>query len=224
MTDILSRYQTVSQAIERARLNANRRPGSIDLLAVSKTKPAEQLRSLYSAGQRDFGENYLQEALDKIEQLADLDICWHFIGPIQSNKTRPIAEHFHWVQSVDRVKIAQRLSGQRPSHLPPLNICIQVNISQEASKSGCLPSELPNILQQCAELPNIRLRGLMAIPKQSDTDHSAFADMRALLTQAQQNYPNMDTLSMGMSNDMDHAIAQGATMIRIGTALFGARN
>jgi len=195
-------------------------------LAVSKTRPAEELRAAYAQGQKDFGENYLQEALDKIYALQDLDLCWHFIGPLQSNKTRAVAEHFHWVHTVDRLKIAKRLSQQRSPDMPPLNLCIQVNISEEVSKSGCLPEELPGLAKSIAELPNIRLRGLMAIPKASehlDEQCTAFASMRKLLQQLQSMDPTLDTLSMGMSNDMQAAIAEGATIVRIGTAIFGAR-
>jgi len=196
----------------------------VGLLAVSKTKPASDLREAFSAGLRDFGENYLQEALGKQTELSDLPLIWHFIGPIQSNKTRAIAENFAWVHSVDRLKIAQRLSEQRPADLPPLNICIQVNVSGEASKSGCTPEDLPALAQAISALPNLRLRGLMAIPEpteDSDEQNAAFAAVRTL--QDQLNLP-LDTLSMGMSHDLEAAIAQGATWVRIGTALFGARN
>jgi len=196
----------------------------VGLLAVSKTKPASDLREAYAAGLRDFGENYLQEALGKQAELSGLPLIWHFIGPIQSNKTRAIAENFAWVHSVDRLKIAQRLSEQRPADLPPLNICIQVNVSGEASKSGCTPEDLPALAQAISALPNLRLRGLMAIPEpteDSDEQNAAFAAVRTL--QDQLNLP-LDTLSMGMSHDLEAAIAQGATWVRIGTALFGARN
>jgi pyridoxal phosphate enzyme (YggS family) len=196
----------------------------VGLLAVSKTKPASDLREAFSAGLRDFGENYLQEALGKQTELSDLPLIWHFIGPIQSNKTRAIAENFAWVHSVDRLKIAQRLSEQRPADLPPLNVCIQVNVSGEASKSGCAPEDLPALAQAIIALPNLRLRGLMAIPEptdDSDEQNAAFAAVRTL--QDQLNLP-LDTLSMGMSHDLEAAITQGATWVRIGTALFGARN
>jgi pyridoxal phosphate enzyme (YggS family) len=194
------------------------------LLAVSKTKPAAALREAFAAGLRDFGENYLQEALSKQLELADLPLCWHFIGPIQSNKTRAIAEHFAWVHSVDRLKIAQRLSEQRPAELPPLNICIQVNVSGEASKSGCTPADLPALVAAISALPRLKLRGLMAIPEptaDSAEQNAAFATVRIL--QDSLNLP-LDTLSMGMSHDLEAAIAQGATWVRIGTALFGARD
>ena len=172
----------------------------------------------------DFGENYLQEALEKQTQLADLPLIWHFIGPIQSNKTRPIAEHFDWVHSVDRLKIAQRLSEQRPAHLPALNICLQVNVSGEQSKSGCSPEELTALARAVVALPNLRLRGLMAIPEPTDdvaAQHAAFARLRQLRDELALN---LDTLSMGMSHDLEAAIAEGATWVRIGTALFGARD
>ncbi|TMU81859.1 YggS family pyridoxal phosphate-dependent enzyme [Pseudomonas fluorescens] len=212
-----SRIQTATQA-------AHRPENSVQLLAVSKTKPAEALREAYAAGLRDFGENYLQEALSKQLELADLPLIWHFIGPIQSNKTRAIAEHFDWVHSVDRLKIAQRLSEQRPAELPPLNICIQVNVSGEASKSGCTPDDLPALAAAISALPRLKLRGLMAIPEPTDDraeQDAAFAAVQKL--QASLELP-LDTLSMGMSHDLESAIAQGATWVRIGTALFGARD
>ncbi|KAE9650701.1 YggS family pyridoxal phosphate-dependent enzyme [Pseudomonas sp. PB106] len=212
-----SRIQTATQA-------AHRPENSVQLLAVSKTKPAEALREAYAAGLRDFGENYLQEALGKQLELADLPLIWHFIGPIQSNKTRAIAEHFDWVHSVDRLKIAQRLSEQRPAELPPLNICIQVNVSGEASKSGCTPDDLPALAAAISALPRLKLRGLMAIPEPTEDraeQDAAFAAVQKL--QASLDLP-LDTLSMGMSHDLESAIAQGATWVRIGTALFGARD
>ena len=217
ISQVMARIQAGAQAAQRP-------AESIGLLAVSKTKPAAAVREAYAAGLRDFGENYLQEALAKQQELADLPLCWHFIGPIQSNKTRAIAENFAWVHSVDRLKIAQRLSEQRPAGLPALNICIQVNISGEASKSGCEPADLPALASAIASLPNLTLRGLMAIPEPLEdraAQDAAFASVRAL--QAQLQLP-LDTLSMGMSHDLEAAIAQGATWIRIGTALFGARD
>lgn len=229
MTQITDRLDQLRVQIATAAEHAKRQPQSINLLAVSKTRQADELRQAWSAGQRDFGENYLQEALDKIDALSDLDICWHFIGPIQSNKTRPIAENFSWVHSVDRFKVAQRLNDQRPASLPPLNICLQVNISEEASKSGVLPAELTALATEVASLPNIRLRGLMAIPA-SDADpqrqRAPFAQLNVLLHGLQQQLPNtpLDTLSMGMSGDMEAAILEGATIVRIGTALFGPRD
>lgn len=224
MSTIAENISTLAERIHNAAQAAQRDPASVGLLAVSKTKPASDLREAHAAGLRDFGENYLQEALGKQAQLSDLPLIWHFIGPIQSNKTRAIAENFAWVHSVDRLKIAQRLSEQRPAGLPPLNICIQVNVSGEASKSGCTPEDLPALAHAISALPNLRLRGLMAIPEpteDSDEQNAAFAAVRDL--QHNLNLP-LDTLSMGMSHDLEAAIAQGATWVRIGTALFGARN
>ena len=224
MSTIADNILQVSSRIQAATQAANRSEDSVQLLAVSKTKPAQALREAYAAGLRDFGENYLQEALGKQLELADLPLIWHFIGPIQSNKTRAIAEHFDWVHSVDRLKIAQRLSEQRPADLPPLNICIQVNVSGEASKSGCTPQDLPALAQAISVLPRLKLRGLMAIPEPTEDraeQDAAFAAVQKL--QASLDLP-LDTLSMGMSHDLESAIAQGATWVRIGTALFGARD
>ncbi|RDL19169.1 YggS family pyridoxal phosphate-dependent enzyme [Pseudomonas jessenii] len=224
MSTIADNILQVSSRIQAATAAAGRVENSVQLLAVSKTKPAEALREAHAAGLRDFGENYLQEALSKQLELADLPLIWHFIGPIQSNKTRAIAEHFEWVHSVDRLKIAQRLSEQRPADLPPLNICIQVNVSGEASKSGCTPTDLPALANAISALPRLKLRGLMAIPEPTEDraeQDAAFAAVQRL--QASLNLP-LDTLSMGMSHDLESAIAQGATWVRIGTALFGARD
>ena len=224
MSTIADNIGQVSQRIRAAADAVQRDANSIHLLAVSKTKPAQALREAYAAGLRDFGENYLQEALGKQAELTDLPLSWHFIGPIQSNKTRAIAENFAWVHSVDRLKIAQRLSEQRPADLPPLNICIQVNVSGEASKSGCTPADLPALARAISALPRLKLRGLMAIPEPTEDrteQDAAFAAVRDL--QASLNLP-LDTLSMGMSHDLESAIAQGATWVRIGTALFGARD
>ncbi|WP_421535224.1 YggS family pyridoxal phosphate-dependent enzyme [Pseudomonas marginalis] len=224
MSTIADNIGQVSQRIRAAADAVQRDANSIHLLAVSKTKPAQAVREAYAAGVRDFGENYLQEALGKQAELTDLPLSWHFIGPIQSNKTRAIAENFAWVHSVDRLKIAQRLSEQRPADLPPLNICIQVNVSGEASKSGCTSADLPALANAISALPRLKLRGLMAIPEptedQAEQD-AAFASVRDL--QNSLNLP-LDTLSMGMSHDLESAIAQGATWVRIGTALFGARD
>lgn len=224
MSTIAANISTLDTRIRAAAATAQRDPATIGLLAVSKTKPAAALREAYAAGLRDFGENYLQEALGKQAELADLPLCWHFIGPIQSNKTRAIAENFAWVHSVDRLKIAQRLSEQRPADLPPLNICIQVNVSGEASKSGCAPEDLPALATAISALPRLKLRGLMAIPEPTEdrvAQSAAFATVRNL--QNSLNLP-LDTLSMGMSHDLEAAIEQGATWVRIGTALFGARD
>lgn len=224
MSTIAGNIAQVEARIRAAALAVHRDVTSIHLLAVSKTKPAAALREAHAAGVRDFGENYLQEARDKQIELADLPLCWHFIGPIQSNKTRDIAEHFAWVHSVDRLKIAQRLSEQRPADLPPLNICIQVNVSGEASKSGCTPADLPALAAAISALPRLKLRGLMAIPEPTEDraeQDAAFAQVRSLQERLNMG---LDTLSMGMSHDLESAIAQGATWVRIGTALFGARD
>ncbi|WP_194789588.1 YggS family pyridoxal phosphate-dependent enzyme [Pseudomonas sp. UFMG81] len=224
MSTLADNIGAIATRIDSAARAAGRDPASIHLLAVSKTKPASAIREAYAAGLRDVGENYLQEALTKQQALSDLPLIWHFIGPIQSNKTKAIAEHFDWVHSVDRLKIAQRLSEQRPAELPPLNICLQVNVSGEDSKSGCAPAELPALAQAVAALPGLRLRGLMAIPEPTEDraeQEAAFATLRQLQTQLGLD---LDTLSMGMSHDLEAAIAQGATWVRIGTALFGARD
>ena len=209
---------------------AKRPREAVQLLAVSKTFPAEAVLEAIAAGQQAFGENYLQEALDKIDAVAaalpSAQVEWHFIGPIQSNKTRPLAAHFAWVHTVERLKIAQRLSEQRPPELSPLNVCLQVNISGEARKSGVAPGDLPELARQVAALPNLTLRGLMAIPE-PETDVSkqraAFAQVRALFDQLNHDGYGLDTLSMGMSGDMQSAIAEGATIVRIGSAIFGER-
>ncbi|AZC40561.1 YggS family pyridoxal phosphate-dependent enzyme [Pseudomonas chlororaphis] len=224
MSTIADNIALVSARIRAAAQASQRDESSVRLLAVSKTKPAAALREAYAAGLRDFGENYLQEALGKQAELGDLPLSWHFIGPIQSNKTRAIAENFAWVHSVDRLKIAQRLSEQRPADLPPLNICIQVNVSGEASKSGCTPADLPALASAISALPRLKLRGLMAIPEPTEdraAQDAAFAAVRRLNESL--DLPT-DTLSMGMSHDLEAAIAQGATWVRIGTALFGARD
>ncbi|GGM04076.1 YggS family pyridoxal phosphate-dependent enzyme [Pseudomonas asuensis] len=224
MSTIAENIATVRTRIQAAAQACGRDPATIGLLAVSKTKPATDLREAYSCGLQHFGENYLQEAIQKQESLKDLPLIWHFIGPIQSNKTRAIASHFDWVHSVDRLKIAQRLSEQRPAGLSPLNICLQVNISGEASKSGCAPEELPELARAIAQLPNVVLRGLMAIPEaatEPEAQHAAFSSLRKL---SEALNLNLDTLSMGMSHDLEAAIAEGATWVRIGTALFGTRD
>ena len=224
MSTIADNLSALAARIQRAAEAVGRDPAGVHLLAVSKTKPASAIREIHAAGVRDVGENYLQEALGKQQALGDLPLIWHFIGPIQSNKTKAIAEHFDWVHSVDRLKIAQRLSEQRPQGLAPLNICLQVNVSGEDSKSGCAPADLPALAHAVAALPNLRLRGLMAIPEPSEDraeQEAAFATLRQL----QEGLDlGLDTLSMGMSHDLEAAIAQGATWVRIGTALFGARN
>lgn len=224
MSTIAENSATVLERIAAASRTAGRDPATVGLLAVSKTKPAAALREAAAAGLRDFGENYLQEALDKQPALADLPLVWHFIGPIQSNKTRAIASHFDWVHSVDRLKIAQRLAEQRPPERGPLNICLQVNVSGEASKSGCHPDELPALATAVSQLPNLRLRGLMAIPEPTDDPASQRAAFARLRTMSETLNLNLDTLSMGMSQDLEAAIAEGATWVRVGTALFGARD
>ncbi|WP_180105711.1 MULTISPECIES: YggS family pyridoxal phosphate-dependent enzyme [unclassified Acinetobacter] len=215
----------VLQQIEQACQLAGRPQQSVELLAVSKTHPAEMLREMYATGQRSFGENYLQEALEKIEALADLEIEWHFIGHVQRNKTKHLAEKFAWVHGVDRLIIAERLSSQRDASQAPLNICLQVNIDAQDTKDGCQPNEVADLVAQISALPNLRLRGLMVIP--APNNPQAFADAKALFehVKAQHVKPeDWDTLSMGMSGDMVDAIAAGSTMVRVGTALFGARD
>lgn len=226
MQDISQHLQQVLQRIEQACVQSGRSPHSVQLLAVSKTMPAEAIRAAYLAGQRAFGENYVQEALAKMTELADLAIDWHLIGPLQSNKTAQVAEHFHWVHSVDRLKIAQRLSAQRPSTLPPLNICLQVNIDDEDSKSGCQVADLASLVSAVLALPNLSLRGLMIIPQVGN--QAAFAAAAQLRQQLLATIPALeparfDTLSMGMSNDLVAAISAGSTMVRVGTAIFGQR-
>lgn len=223
-TSIHHRLEQILRQIRDAETLAQRQPGSVQLLAVSKTKPAADIARAYCAGQRHFGENYVQEALCKQQALGAFDITWHFIGPIQSNKTRLIAGHFAWVHSVDSLKIAQRLSSQRPAGLPPLNICLQVNISAEASKSGIDLDELDALCRQVVGLPNLRLRGVMAIPA-PETDYQRQRAPYRMLYQAVSALalPGLDTYSFGMSGDLQAAIAEGATIVRIGSALFGAR-
>jgi PLP dependent protein len=231
MSSISSNLQAVQQRIVAAARDVLRDPADVRLLAVSKTFEAPAVIDAAAAGQRAFGENYLQEALDKIAAVRtarpDLLLEWHFIGPIQSNKTRPIAEHFDWVHSIDREKIAQRLSEQRPAHLPPLNVCLQVNISGEASKSGVAPAEAVALARQVAALRHLRLRGLMAIPEavgDEQQQRMPFRQLHELMNQMQACGLRLDTLSIGMSADMEAAIAEGATIVRVGTAIFGKRD
>lgn len=227
MTTIASNLQAVRGAVAAAAAKAGRAADDVTLLAVSKTFAPEAVREAYGAGQACFAESYVQEALHKIAALHDLPVEWHFIGPIQGNKTRAIAEHFAWVHSVDRLKIAERLSAQRPAHLPPLQVCLQVNISGEASKSGVHPGEAAQLAMQVARLPRLSLRGLMAIPAPSDeiaAQREAFSQLRKLYGQLQRQGLPLDTLSMGMSHDFAAAIAEGATMVRVGTAIFGNRS
>ncbi len=231
MSSISDNLQDVKERIATAAREAGRDPHEVRLLAVSKTFGADAVLDAAREGQRAFGENYLQEALDKIDAVraarSDLLLEWHFIGPIQSNKTRPIAEHFDWVHSVEREKVAQRLSEQRPLQLPPLNICLQVNISGEASKSGIAPEEVLALAQKVASMPRLKLRGLMAIPEpEGDMDRQRlpFRRMRLLMDELRAHGLDLDTLSMGMSADMAAAIAEGATIVRVGTAIFGQRH
>ena len=217
---------TYSEILRRVHAAASAAHRDAALLAVSKTKPAAAIRALAALGQRAFGENYVQEALAKQRELADLQLEWHLIGPLQSNKCREVALHFDWLQSLDRTKLIESLSRFRPAEKAPLNVLIQVNIDAQASKSGCAPEAVPQLAAQVAAAPRLRLRGLMAIPQPStDTAvrRAAFGRMRALFDAAQSTFPQMDTLSMGMSEDFELAIAAGSTMVRIGTALFGGR-
>ncbi len=223
---IEQRLQQLRSRIVAASGAAGRDPAEIRLIAASKTFDAAAVREAHAAGQVDFGENYVQEAVDKMGELGDLPLVWHFIGPIQSNKTRAIAEHFDWVHSVDRLKIAERLSAQRPQSLPLLDICLEVNISGEASKGGVSAEDLPALTQAVAGLPRLRLRGLMAIPAPSSDpleQRAAFAAVRKLYEALQARGYALDTLSMGMSGDLEAAIAEGSTMVRVGTAIFGER-
>lgn len=231
MQKINEKLDKVTARLRAAAQAAGRAPEELELLAVSKTQPASAIAEAWQWGQRRFGENYLQEALDKQAELLELEgLEWHFIGPIQSNKTRAIAEHFHWVHSIDREKIARRLSEQRPEQLAPLQVCLQVNIDDEASKSGVSLEELPALAQAVSELPRLRLRGLMAIPAPSDTleqQRASFARLRRAQEELQGQglglCLDLDTLSMGMSGDLEAAVAEGATLVRVGTDIFGAR-
>ncbi len=227
MTSIAANLQAVRARIAAACVAAGRPAESVRLLAVSKTWPVTSVREAVAAGQRAFGENYVQEAIDKAAELAGLGLEWHFIGPLQSNKTRLVAENFAWVHSVDRLKIAERLAAQRPAGLAPLQVCIQVNVSGEASKSGCAPEQAATLVHAVATLPRLCLRGLMAIPEpgeDSRLQRGRFALLRQLHDQFNAEGIKLDTLSMGMSHDLEAAIMEGATLVRIGTAIFGERN
>ena len=229
MATIAANIQQVHARIARACDAAGRAVQSVTLLSVGKTFGADALRAAFAAGECRFGENYVQEGVDKVDALADLRqrIEWHLIGPLQANKTRIVAERFDWVQTVDRPKVAQRLSDQRPAHLPPLQICLQVNISGEASKSGLAPADIPAVAKVVAALPRLRLRGLMAVPEPAagfEAQRRPHAALRALLLQLQREGLDVDTLSMGMSADLEAAIAEGATLVRVGSAIFGARS
>lgn len=227
MTTISANLQAVLARISEAARNCGRAPEEIRLLAVSKTWPASCVLEAARAGQKAFGENYVQEGVDKVHNAARPDLEWHFIGPLQSNKTRPVAEAFQWVHSVDRIRIAERLSQQRPDHLPPLQICLQVNISNEDTKSGIPVEEVATLARQVSHLPRLRLRGLMTIPAPSsdlEMQRLPFRRLRELFEQLNREGLALDTLSMGMSNDIEAAIAEGATLVRVGTAIFGERN
>ena len=226
MTTIATRLQAVRDRIEAATAAAGRPPDAVRLIAVSKTFPAEVVREACQAGQHAFGENYLQEATSKIEAVSDLPLEWHFIGPLQSNKARPVAGLFSWVHTVDRPKLAERLSAARPDELGPLQVCIQVNVSAEQSKNGCRPEEALALAEAVARLPRLRLRGLMTIPELTPDmalQRQRFATLRSLKDQLVLRGFELDTLSMGMSDDLEAAIAEGATMVRIGRAIFGPR-
>jgi len=226
MNNLKVNLQNVRSRLDCACTKAGRKPSEVKILAVSKLHPENRIRELYHLGQRAFGENYVQEALAKQALLSELDIEWHFIGPLQSNKTREVAQHFHWVQSVDRKKILRRLSDQRPESLPELNVCLQVNIDQEEQKSGLMPEQLGELVQYAADLKNLRLRGLMAIPKPASADHDpsgSYQHMNELFHGLIAAGIKLDTLSMGMSGDLEEAIMHGSTMVRIGTDLLGPR-
>ena len=227
MSAIASNLQAVRARIAKAAMAAGRRPEEVDLLAVSKTWPVDCVIEAARAGQRAFGENYVQEGVAKVLATVDLDLAWHFIGPLQSNKTRPVAEHFAWVHTIDRFKIAERLSAQRPPALSALQVCVQVNVSGEASKSGCAPEEAPALCRAVAMLPRLHLRGLMAIPEATDdlaAQRAAFSRLRDVYNATRAAGLPLDTLSMGMSHDLEAAVTEGATIVRIGTAIFGERN
>jgi PLP dependent protein len=224
--NLLENIRNVKDRITAAATQCGRSVDSVTLLAVSKAQPLELIQAGARAGLTHFGENYLQEALAKITACADLDVTWHFIGQIQANKTRPIAEHFAWVHSVDRLRIAERLSAQRPYHAPPLNVCIQVNIGAEASKGGAAPQDVPALVAAIAPLPRLKLRGLMCVPPEEDDEQRQrhwFAQVRRLYESINAAGAALDTLSMGMSADLEAAVLEGATIVRVGTALFGER-
>jgi pyridoxal phosphate enzyme (YggS family) len=226
MNTIDYNLQAVRRTIAMAAGKVQRQPAEVALLAVSKSFSASAIREAYQAGQTAFGESYLQEALRKMKALRDLPLEWHFIGPMQSNKSAAIAEHFSWVHGVDRFRIAERLSAQRPEQMPRLNVCLQVNIGGEHSKSGVLPDEVEELAMAVAELPNLKLRGLMTIPPPSGTleaQRRPFAILRELMQQLNQSGLGLDTLSMGMSGDLEAAVLEGATIVRVGTAIFGSR-
>jgi PLP dependent protein len=227
MSAIATNLQAVRTRIADAASKAGRTAESVQLLAVSKTWPLACVLQAADCGQSAFGENYVQEGVDKAIATLDRHLDWHFIGPLQSNKTRLVAEHFAWVHTIDRLKIAERLAAQRPTHLPPLQLCVQVNVSGEASKSGCSPAEAPDLCRAVAALPGVQLRGLMTIPEPTDdllAQRAPFRELREIFECIRATGLPLDTLSMGMSHDLEAAIAEGATIVRIGTAIFGERN
>ena len=226
MIGVTENLTLISDLLRKSAIEAGRDPATVQLLAVSKMQPVEKIREAAAAGQRDFGENFVQEGVAKIEALADLDLTWHFIGHLQSNKTRVVAENFDWVHTIDKLKTAHRLSEQRPETLPDLNICLQVNVDDEESKSGVQPAEVPELAAACAELPRLRLRGLMCLPAIRDDfaeQRRPFATLRELAEALRDAGLDVDTLSMGMTDDYRAAVFEGATIVRIGTAVFGER-
>ncbi len=226
MIGVTENLTLISDLLRKSALEAGRDPASVRLLAVSKKQGLGAIREAAAAGQRDFGENFVQEGVEKIEALADLDLTWHFIGHLQSNKTRVVAEYFDWVHTIDKLKTARRLSDQRPAGKPPLNVCIQVNVDDETSKSGVAPDEVADLAAACADLPNLRLRGLMCLPAirtDFEEQRKPFATLRALAEKLRTHGIDTDTLSMGMTADYHAAVVEGATIVRIGTALFGER-
>ena len=226
MIGVTENLRKIRDLLHFAAIEASRDPADVRLLAVSKKQPLEKIREAYAAGQREFGENFVQEGVEKIAAMDKDDITWHFIGHLQSNKTRVVAENFDWVHTIDKLKTARRLSEQRPDGLPPLNVCLQVNVDDEESKSGVTPEALPDLAAACAKLPNIRLRGLMCVPairEEPDAQRMPFAALRELAEKLRTDGVDTDTLSMGMTADFRAAILEGATIVRIGTALFGER-
>ncbi len=226
MIGVTENLTLISDLLRKSAIEAGRDPATVRLLAVSKKQPVDKIREAAAAGQRDFGENFVQEGVDKIRALAELDLAWHFIGHLQSNKTRVVAENFDWVHTIDKLKTARRLSDQRPDGLPPLNVCLQVNVDDETSKSGIEPAAVPELAAACAVLPRLRLRGLMCLPAIRDdfeAQRLPFATLRRLAEELRRKGLEIDTLSMGMTADYRAAIFEGATMVRIGTALFGER-
>ena len=226
MIGVTENLSSVKDLLHSAAIEAGRDPAGVRLLAVSKKQTLAKIRSAYAAGQRDFGENFVQEGVEKIQALAEPGLCWHFIGHLQSNKTREVAQYFDWVHTIDKLKTARRLSAQRPDNLPPLNVCLQVNVDDEDSKSGVLPDTLPELAAACAELPHLKLRGLMCLPairREFAEQRTPFAALRGLAERLGAAGIDTDTLSMGMTADYRAAIFEGATIVRIGTAVFGAR-